>query len=423
MVDTIVLGAGAVGVATAYYLARNGEQVTVIERQPAAALETSWGNGGVIHASEVEPWSQPGMPRNIIGWLGNESAPLLLRVGAIPHMWRWGLQFAMNCTQTRFRRNCEANLALALYSLRSLREIRAEVGMAYDAATNGVMKIYRSAASLDKAERSLRKLEPLGLTFRRLSAAEAVRAEPGLGDIAGELAGAFHFPRDEVGDCNKFTQALAAECARLGVRFLYGTEVRGIDVGGGRATGVVTAEGRLAASRVVVALGSFTPAIVRALGLRVPIYPVKGVSITFPRGVWNDAPAMPVIDDSHLFGIVPIGDRIRISGSAEISGFDTVPSEDRCQAIIRNAMKTFPSLAGRFDRAAAIFWAGLRPVTPTGSPVIGPTRIPGLWLNAGHGHLGWTMACGSGRVLAELTKHPNTDWVTWLARSRSADDM
>jgi D-amino-acid dehydrogenase len=422
MVDTIVLGAGAVGVATAYYLARNGEQVTVIERQPAAALETSWGNGGVIHACEVEPWSQPGMPLNIVRWIGNESAPLLLRASAIPHMWRWGLQFALNCSETRFRRNCEANLALALYSLRSLQEIRAETGMVYDAATKGVMKIYRSAGALDKAERSLRRMEPLGLTFQRLTAAEAVQAEPALGDSAGELAGAFHFPHDEVGDCNKFTQALADECARLGVRFLYGTEVRGIDVEGGRASGVVTVGGRLAASRVVVALGSFTPGMVRALGLDIPIYPVKGVSITFPRSIWNGAPAMPVIDDSHLFGIVPIGDRIRISGSAEITGFDTAPSEDRCQTIVRNAMKTFPSLAGCFDRAAAIFWAGLRPVTPTGSPIIGPTRLPGLWLNAGHGHLGWTLACGSGRVLAELTEGRDRDWVSWLEHSRSADD-
>ena len=402
MANTIVLGAGAVGIATAYYLERAGEKVTVIERQPAAAMETSWGNGGVIHASEVEPWSQPGMPRNILRWLGHEDAPLLLRLSAVPHMWGWGLRFVSNCTSARFRRHCAANLALALHSLRSLQEIRAELGLSYDQATNGVMKIYRSAEAFDRAERSFRLLEPLGLVFRRLSAAGAVAIEPALRSAATELAGAFHFPNDEVGDCNKFTQGLAGECARRGVEFHYETVVRAIETDGGKVTVVVTDKGRLPASRIVVALGSYTGLLLRRLGLEAPIYPVKGLSITFPRGDWADAPRMPVIDDSHLFGLVPIGERMRISGSAEIAGFDTKPARERCDAIVGNASKTFPSLKQAFDPGKATFWAGLRPVTPTGSPLIGRTRIEGLWVNAGHGHLGWTMACGSGRALADL---------------------
>jgi D-amino-acid dehydrogenase len=402
MADTIVLGAGAVGVATAYYLQRAGERVTVIERQPAAALETSWGNGGVIHASEVEPWSQPGMPANILRWLGDENAPLLLRLSALPRMWRWGLRFALNCTEARFRRHCASNLALALHSLRSLREIRAELGLAYDAASNGVIKIYRSAAGLEKAERSLRLLASGGLVFRRLTPAEAVAAEPALAAAAPELAGACLFPNDEVGDCNKFTQGLAAECARRGAEFRYCTSVLGIETEAGRATAVLTDKGRAPAARIVAALGSFTPPLLKALRLDVPVYPVKGVSITFPRGDWREAPNMPVIDDSHLFGLVPIGDRIRISGSAEIAGFDTTPAPRRCAAIIANAGKTFPTLAGAFDRDTAIFWAGLRPVTPSGTPLIGRTAVEGVWINCGHGHLGWTMACGSGRALADL---------------------
>jgi D-amino-acid dehydrogenase len=402
MADTLVLGAGAVGVATAYFLQQGGDQVTVLERQPAAALETSWGNGGVIHASEVEPWSQPGMPQNILRWLGREDAPLLLRTSALPHMWRWGLAFVKNCSATRFRRHCEANLALALHSLRTLQEIRRELAIEYDHATRGVMKIYRSAGGFEKAERSLSHLQSHGLVFRRLSPPETVAVEPALAAAGPELVGAFHFPNDEVGDCNRFTQALAAESARRGVDFQYGTRVLGINVEAGAARGVVTDKGRLPAKRIVVAAGSFSPGLVRSLRLRIPVYPVKGVSITFPRAGWNEAPVMPVIDDSHLFGLVPIGERMRISGSAEIAGFDTEPAPARCDAIVANASKTFPSLARAFDRNRAIFWAGLRPVTPTGTPLIGRTSINGLWLNCGHGHLGWTLACGSGRALADL---------------------
>ena len=402
MVDTIVLGAGAVGVATAYYLNRAGDRVCVVERQPAAALETSWGNGCIIHASEVEPWSQPGMPRKILRWLGKEDAPLLLRYSAIPSMWRWGIRFALNCTDSRFRRHCETNLALALYSLGSLKEIRDGLGLSYDASTRGVMKIYRSRQSFEAAERSLRLLEPLGLVFRRLTAAEAAEAEPALAAAESELIGGFHFPNDEVGDCNKFTQGLASECARQGVEFRYSTAVRSIETSGGSVAGIATDKGRLTAKRVVVALGSFTRPMLRGLGLDVPIHPVKGVSITFPRSVWNGAPGMAVIDDSRIFGLVPIGDRVRVSGSAEITGFDTEPAEARWQAILANASSTFPTLKTAFRRDQAAMWAGLRPVTPAGTPLIGRTRIDGLWINSGHGHLGWTMACGSGRVLADL---------------------
>jgi len=399
---TVVLGAGAVGTATAWYLSKAGHDVEVVERQPAAALETSWGNGGVIHASEVEPWSQPGMPRKIIKWLGKEDAPLLLRYGAIPRMWRWGLDFARNCTPERFRTNARANLLLALHSLRSLQEIGAETGIAYDRGTNGVMKIYRSKDSLDTAERSCAYLAEHGLLFERIGRDRCVELEPALADTGPTLAGGLYFARDEVGDCNKFTQGLAAACAARGVRYHYGASVSRIEASGGRVRGVVTDKGRIAADQVVVAMGSFSTAILRDIGVRVPIYPVKGISITFARGAWNSAPRMPVIDDSRIFGLVPVGDRLRISGSAEIAGFDTEPAMARAEAIIGNAGSTFPQLLQHLDRGKARFWAGLRPVTPAGTPIIGRTAISGLWVNAGHGHLGWTLACGSGRVVADL---------------------
>ncbi len=398
----IVLGAGAVGTATAWFLSKSGHEVEVIERQPGPALETSWGNGGVIHASEVEPWSQPGMPRKILGWLGREDAPLLVRYGTLPRIWRWGMSFVHNCTPERFRANSLSNLALALHSLRTLQEIASETGIEYDRATRGVMKIYRSRDSLDAAARACETLAQHGLTFERLDAPGCVAREPALGDTGATLAGGLYFPRDEVGDCNKFTTGLADKCAERGVTYHYGTSVRQIEVAGGRVAGVVTEKARHAADRIVVALGSFTAPMLRQLGLAIPIYPVKGVSITFKRGAWNSAPVMPVIDNSKLFGLVPIGDRLRISGSAEVAGYDATPSEARGAAIVANASYTFPQLSAHYRRDEARLWAGLRPVTPSGTPVIGPTKIEGLWVNAGHGHLGWTLACGSGRVLADL---------------------
>ena len=399
---TVVLGAGAVGTATAWYLSKSGHDVVLVERQAEAAMETSWGNGGVIHASEVEPWSQPGMPTKIIKWLGKEDAPLLLRYGAIPHMMRWGIEFARNCTPERFRENAKANLHLALHSLKCLQEIGAETGISYDRATRGVLKIYRSRESLDGAQRSSDYLARHGLLYERVDPDRCVELEPALKDTKSTLAGALYFARDEVGDSNKFTQALAAACAARGVQCRFGETVQKIETSDGRVQAVVTAKGRIVADTVVVAMGSFTAPLLAKNGIRVPIYPVKGVSITFERSGWNAAPTLPVIDDSKLFGLVPIGDRMRISGSAEITGYDMTPAVARAEAIIANASFTFPEMKRHFDISKSKVWAGLRPVSPSGTPIVGETRIRGLWINAGHGHLGWTLSCGSGRLIADL---------------------
>lgn len=399
---TIVLGAGAVGTATAWYLSKAGHDVVLVERQAEAAMETSWGNGGVIHASEVEPWSQPGMPMKILKWLGKENAPLLLRYSAIPHMMGWGIEFACNCTPERFRENSRSNLHLALHSLKSLQEIGAETGISYDRATRGVFKIYRSQESLDAAQRSADYLALYGLLYERVSPDRCIELEPALQDTKSTLAGALYFARDEVGDSNKFTQGLAAACAARGVKCRFGESVQKIETSGGRVQAVVTDKGRIVGDTVVVAMGSFTAPLLAKNGVRVPIYPVKGISITFNRGDWATAPNIPVIDDSKLFGLVPIGDRMRISGSAEITGYDTTPSVARAEAIIANVSFTFPEIKRHLDMAKAKVWAGLRPVSPSGTPIIGQTRIRGLWINAGHGHLGWTLSCGSGRLVADL---------------------
>lgn len=406
---TIVLGAGIVGTATAYFLAKHGHEVEVIERQKGAALETSFGNGGVIHASEVEPWSQPGMPRRILKWLGKEDAPLLVRYSALPKIWRWGLKFVANCTPEKFQQNSLTNLRLALHSLKTLQQIRADTGIEYDLRTVGVLKIYTNPQSMEAGIKSATFLSRSGLTFQPVDVAECVKLEPALTEAAKTLVGGIYYPRDEVGDCHKFTTGLARHCESLGVKFHYGTSIDRLERSGGRVTAVHTSRGAMRADNYVAALGSFTAPVLRTVGVSVPIYPVKGVTITVPGAPWPDRLQMPIIDDGRLFGLVPLGDRLRVSGSAEVADYDTTPSLARCKAIVDNVISVFPGFAKCVDPSTAKYWAGVRPVTPTGTPVLGRAPIPNLYIAAGHGHLGWTMGCGSGQVMAAMVAGHQTD--------------
>jgi D-amino-acid dehydrogenase len=399
---TVVLGAGAVGVATAYHLRKLGHDVTVIDRQPAAALETSFGNGAVLHASEVQPWSQPGMPMKILQWIGREDAPMLLRLGALPYILKWGAAFLGNCTEARFVRNSEANLRLALYSLRTLQQVQAETGIAYDRATHGVMKIYRDAAAFDVGRQRSTSLAKLGLTFEELSAKASVEREPALTETADSLVGALYFPRDEVGDSHKFVQGLAGRCAAQGVKFCYGTTITGLEKRGKRIAAVMTSAGIIEADNVVAAMGSFTPELLRPVGVKSLIYPVKGVSVTVPKAPWNNAPRHAILDNGRMFGLIPIGDRLRAAGSAEITRYDATPSPARAQAIIDKVLQTFPGFARCYDHGTAKVWAGLRPVSPSGVGYMGRTSVANLYVNSGHGHLGWTMSCGAGRLVADI---------------------
>ncbi|HVO01086.1 MAG TPA: D-amino acid dehydrogenase [Candidatus Cybelea sp.] len=405
---TVVLGAGVVGTSTAYFLAKAGHEVEVIERREAAAMETSSGNGGVIHASEVEPWSQPGMPSKILKWLGKEDAPLLVRYGAIPHMWRWGLKFIANCTPERFRRNALTNLKIALHSLKVLQQIRAETGIEYDVRTSGLMKVFTDPAALASCLKSAEFLATGGLVFEALDAAACVRREPALAANTA-LVGGVYFPREEVGDCHKFTTGLAKRCAELGVRFHFGTTISHLERSGGRIAAVRTGNGAMRADSFVAALASYTPLILRSVGIDVPIYPVKGVTITVPGDAWPGRPQLPIADDARIFGLVPLGDRLRVSGSAEVARYDTTPSPARCRAICNNVISVFPEFAKCLDPATAKYWAGVRPVTPTGTPILDRSPIPNLYIAAGHGHLGWTMGCGSGQVMAAMVSGAATD--------------
>jgi D-amino-acid dehydrogenase len=399
----LILGAGVIGTASAWFLARDGHEVEVIERREAAGLETSWGNGGIIHASSVQPWAAPGMPRKILGWLGKVDAPMLLRLQALPHMWRWGLGFLRNCAPALHRASALANLELAFESLARMAEIRAETGIEYDFAKQCVLKTYPDRDYLDGALAAHDWLMEAGLTVERLDRDECVAMEPALAPVADRFGGGLYFPQDELGDCNKFTQGLAAILTARGTRFRYRTEVKSLEVKAGVVQGAVTASGeRIAADAVVVALGCWTPFLLRTAGLDAPIYPVKGVSMTAPRAPWPGAPRTALLDEARKFGLVPIGDRIRIAGSAEITGYDTTPDPARLRAVTDQAVALFPELRRCFEHPDARPWAGLRPATPSGRPIIGPTAVRNLYINSGHGHTGWTLACGSGHRLANI---------------------
>ncbi len=407
---SIVLGAGVVGVTTAYYLAKAGHEVHLVERQADVAMETSAANGSVMHASLCEPWSRPGMPKNIWKWLGKEDAPMLVRYGAIPGMWRWGLDFLSNCNSDDFVRNTRANLGLASRSLTCVGEIVDDTGVSYDRRKNGTMKVYSSQQGLDEAGHEAEIVRPFGLSVEVVDSRRAIEIEPALAKRGEKMAGAVYFAKDEHGDCQKFTRGLAAHLKTLGVTIHTGTEVRKLVRDGSRIAAVETSKGPMSADNVVVAMASYAPALVAPLGIRLPIYPVKGVTVTVSAANWPEHPSLPVIDEGKIFGLIPLGDRLRCSGSAEFTGFNAVPSKTRCQALVDNVIAGFPDFARCYDENA-VLWAGLRPMTPTGTPVLGRSPLGNLFFNCGHNHLGWTLSCGSSHVVASIVdgKDPGLD--------------
>jgi D-amino-acid dehydrogenase len=399
----IVLGSGIIGVTSAYYLAKAGHEVHVVERRSEAAMETSFANGGVLHTSEAEPWSQPGMPRKVLSWIGKENAPMLLRLNAVPSMWRWGLSFIRNCSIERYRAAAASNLRLANHTLSVIKAVRAETGIAYDLSQKGTLKVYTRREAMDKNVAESNRLVPHGMVFEAVDAKRCVEIEPALAPIAGTLVGGIYAPVDEHGDCRAFAMGLAEYCrTRLGVAFHFNTEAQRLERDGDRIAAVVTTAGRMTADAYVAAMASFTPALVKALGVRLQIYPAKGVTVTVPDTAWPDGPRVPIIDDTRLFGLIRIGNRYRASGSVEFVGWDTTPNPVRGKALVDNVIGVFPEFAKCYDAKTAKLWAGLRPLPASGSPYIGQTPVKNLFLNCGHGHLGWTLSCGSSQILADV---------------------
>lgn len=408
----IVLGSGVIGTTTAYYLAKAGHEVHVVERRPDVAMETSFANGGVLHTSEAEPWSQPGMPRKLLSWIGKENAPMLLRMSAIPSMWRWGLSFIRNCSVERYRAAAIVNLRLANHTLRVIKDIRAETGIEYDLSQLGTLKIYTSRQTMDMNVAECRLLKPHGLVFEAVDAKRCVEIEPALGSIAHTLVGGIYAPPDEHGDCRKFTAGLAEFCRqKLGVTFHFNMEVGGFRRLGDRVVAVETSKGQISADAYVAAMASFTPALVKNLGIRLNIYPAKGVTVTVPCAAWPNGPKVPIIDDTRLFGLIRIGDRFRCSGSVEFNGWDATTNPARARTIVNNVISVFPEFAQCYDSETAEVWSGLRPMPSSGNPYLGATPITNLFLNCGHGHLGWTLSCGSSHLVADMVsgKKPAID--------------
>lgn len=412
----VVLGAGVVGTASAWYLAKAGHEVSVIDRQPGAGLETSFANAGQVSPGYSAPWAGPGIPVKALHWLMMRYRPLVLWPLLDGKLYDFMLRMLMNCTTPAYRRNKGRMVPLAEYSRDVLKALRAETGIEYDQRTRGTLQLFRIQKQLDGIGLDTKILGELGVSYEVLDNAGCIGAEPALARVREKFVGGLRLPGDETGDAHVFTQRLAALAEGIGVRFLYGTRIDGIDVSGDRVQAVRTEREAIGADAVVVALGSYSRALLRPLGLRIPVYPVKGYSITAALTNEAGAPVSTVMDETFKIAITRLGDRIRVGGTAELAGFSLRLRDPRRATLLHSVTDLFPDGG---DYANASFWTGLRPMTPDGTPVVGPTRYRNLFLNTGHGTLGWTMATGSGRVIADLVsgKKPEID-VADLAMAR-----
>jgi D-amino-acid dehydrogenase len=404
----LILGSGLLGVSSAYYLSKLGHEVTVVDRQANPAAETSFANGGQISVSHAEPWANPSAPLKVLQWLGKEDAPLLFRIRADMRQWLWGLQFIRECTPARTRHNIEQIVRLGTYSRDMLQELRKETGLQYDQRTAGILHFYTSQKEFEGAKGPSEQMRELGCDRRVISADEAVVIEPALKRIRGQLAGATYTAEDESGDANRFARELVKLCETSGVKFLMSHTITALREAGGKIDHIeaTDSEGRfqrLRADSYVLAMGSLSLIYAEPLGIRLPIYPAKGYSVTMPVKDASMAHQVSLTDDefklvfSRLTG--PNSDRLRIAGTAELNGYDRDLNRVRCEAIVRRVEQLFP---GAGDATQANFWTGLRPATPSNVPIIGRSKLPNLYLNTGHGTLGWTHACGSGKSIARI---------------------
>ena len=401
----VVLGAGLLGVTSAYYLQQLGHEVTVLDRQASPAAETSFANGGQISVSHAEPWANPSAPLKVLQWLSQEDAPLLFRVRADLRQWLWGLQFLRECTPARTRRNIEQIVRLGTYSRDMLKALRSETGIAYDHRTQGILHFYTTQKEFDAALKPAELMRELGCERRVITADEAVKLEPALSHICSRLAGATYTAEDESGDANLFAREVVRLCHDRGVKFLMSHTVTALRTAGDAKIEHVEAtdnEGRFQRIRgdaYVLSLGSVSPLFAAPLGIRLPIYPAKGYSVTMPIKDESKANQVSLTDDEYKLVYSRLGDRLRIAGTAELNGYDRDLNRVRCEAIVRRVEDIFP---GAGDSSQAQFWTGLRPATPSNVPLIGKTRLANLYLNTGHGTLGWTHACGSGKSIARI---------------------
>lgn len=395
-----VLGAGVIGVTTAYELARDGHDVTVVERLPEAAGETSFGNAGLFSPGHAYTWASPKAPGILLKSLYKEGQALRFKPSLDPQLWSWSIKFLQNCTAERTRINTKRKVRLCLYSQQQLQRVAAETGVDFHSRKGGLLYLYRKPESVDRGTANTRILTEEGLELKPVSADEAARIDPALEPVKNKFAGAIYCPSDESGDCRVFTQALASHLAAThGVAFHYDTEILGFDTEGDRVRALATSRGAMAFDAYVFCLGVYGPKLARQLGVDLPIYPIKGYSLTVPIGGRNNAPSIGGVDEDNLTAYSRFGDRMRVTATAEFAGYDKGHRPDDFRHMLGAIRDLFPEGANYGEPS---YWAGLRPMTPEGTPIFGHGRHRNLWFNTGHGHIGWTMSTGSARIAADL---------------------
>jgi D-amino-acid dehydrogenase len=405
--NIVVLGSGVVGVTTAYYLAKSGHEVTVIDRQASPVMETSFANAGQISPGYSAPWAAPGVPLKAIKWMMQDLAPLRIKPMADPAFLKWMFQMISNCTQDAYQINKSRMLRVAEYSSECIELITQEHNLQYDHRNGGTLQVFRTDKQAEAAEADMRILDECGVAYESLDVAGCVASEPALDHVKSKLVGGLRLPGDGTGDCYKFTNGLADVCKSMGVNFRFNTEIVGLEHAGGEITGVTIASGeRVVADCYVVAMGSYSPLLLKPLDIHLPIYPVKGYSLTLPVVDESRAPVSTVMDETYKVAVTRFDDRIRVGGTAELTGLDlSLPADRR-----RNADFVVTDLfRGCVDLKQADVWTGLRPMTPDGTPILGETKFPNLILNTGHGTLGWTMGAGSAKYVSDIINGQKPD--------------
>jgi len=399
----LVLGAGVIGTTTAWYLTQQGHEVIVVDRREAPGMETSFANGGQVSASHAEPWANPDAPAKILKWMLRNDAPLLFRPRMDPAQWSWGLRFLLQCAPANTRENMGQIAALSQYSRTALQELRAETHIQYEQLELGILHFYTDMQAFERAAKASSILKDFGLEREMKTPDEAIGIEPALAAARDRIVGATYMPSDESGDAHIFTQRLAKLAGEKGAKFGFNTKIESLEMEGDVVSGVrISHDGKprvMKADAYVVAMGSYSPLLTRAIGLGLPVYPAKGYSATAPIADESKAPHVSLTDDAAKIVISRLGKRLRYAGTAELSGYSTSLNPVRCEALTRRMREMFPGAA---DYDNANYWTGLRPATPSNVPLVGRTRFEGLYLNTGHGTLGWTMAAGSGRALADI---------------------
>ncbi|MDH4584096.1 D-amino acid dehydrogenase [Pseudomonas sp. BN415] len=402
----MVLGSGVIGTTSAYYLAQAGFEVVVVDRQNAVAMETSFANAGQVSPGYASPWAAPGVPLKAVKWMLQQHAPLAIRTTSDIDQYLWMTQMLRNCTASRYAVNKERMVRLSEYSRDCLDELRAETGISYEGRALGTTQLFRTQAQVDAAAKDIAVLERSGVPYELLDRDGIARVEPALAKVKHKLAGALRLPNDQTGDCQMFTTRLAEMAEKLGVEFRFGQNIEGLDFAGDRINGVWI-DGKLeTADRYVLALGSYTPQMLKPLGIKAPVYPLKGYSLTVPIINQAMAPTSTILDETYKVAITRFDNRIRVGGMAEITGFNLDLNPARRDTLEMITSDLYPEGG---DLSQASFWTGLRPATPDGTPIVGATPFRNLFLNTGHGTLGWTMACGSGRLLADLMARKRPD--------------